>query len=93
MSFCVHVSAQEFFSEDLWQTLPVSWQAVLQDLSYQQIADLLLDAKNKDRRCVRITVTTVDTSVIHIVQFLCAIVSFVFCSPTIGILQCGLCPC
>lgn len=41
---------QEFFSEDLWKSLPCSWQLVLQDLSYQQTADLLLDSKNQDRR-------------------------------------------
>uniref|UniRef100_A0A3Q1FLJ1 Methyltransferase like 25B n=1 Tax=Acanthochromis polyacanthus TaxID=80966 RepID=A0A3Q1FLJ1_9TELE len=40
----------EFFTEDLWQTLPSSWQAVLQELSYPQIADLFLDATNEDRR-------------------------------------------
>uniref|UniRef100_A0A673A746 Ribosomal RNA adenine dimethylase domain containing 1 n=1 Tax=Sphaeramia orbicularis TaxID=375764 RepID=A0A673A746_9TELE len=33
----------EFFTEDLWSTLPCSWQPVLKDLSYPQIADLLLD--------------------------------------------------
>uniref|UniRef100_A0A669CWS7 Methyltransferase like 25B n=1 Tax=Oreochromis niloticus TaxID=8128 RepID=A0A669CWS7_ORENI len=41
---------QEFFTEDLWHTLPSSWQPVLQDLSYPQIADLLLDATHEDRR-------------------------------------------
>lgn len=41
---------QEFFSEDLWRCLPVSWQLVLQELSYQQTADLLLDPNNPDRR-------------------------------------------
>ncbi|XP_026172385.1 methyltransferase-like protein 25B isoform X2 [Mastacembelus armatus] len=40
----------EFFTEDLWHTLPSSWQLVLQDLSYPQIADLLLDATHGDRR-------------------------------------------
>ncbi|XP_074509018.1 methyltransferase-like protein 25B [Sebastes fasciatus] len=40
----------EFFTEDLWHTLPISWQPVLQDLSYPQIADLLLDATHGDRR-------------------------------------------
>ncbi|XP_008292096.1 methyltransferase-like protein 25B [Stegastes partitus] len=40
----------EFFTEDLWHTLPSSWQAVLQDLSYPQIADLFLDATHEDRR-------------------------------------------
>uniref|UniRef100_A0A673AA74 Ribosomal RNA adenine dimethylase domain containing 1 n=1 Tax=Sphaeramia orbicularis TaxID=375764 RepID=A0A673AA74_9TELE len=41
---------QEFFTEDLWSTLPCSWQPVLKDLSYPQIADLLLDATHGDRR-------------------------------------------
>lgn len=41
---------QEFFTEDLWHTLPSTWQPVLQDLSYPQIADLLLDATHGDRR-------------------------------------------
>ncbi|KAM9851818.1 LOW QUALITY PROTEIN: methyltransferase-like protein 25B [Aulostomus maculatus] len=40
----------EFFSEDLWHTLPSSWRPVLQDLSYPQVADLLLDAAHGDRR-------------------------------------------
>ncbi|AWP15730.1 putative protein RRNAD1 [Scophthalmus maximus] len=40
----------EFFTEDLWHTLPSTWQPVLQDLSYPQIADLLLDAAHGDRR-------------------------------------------
>ncbi|XP_070768549.1 methyltransferase-like protein 25B [Enoplosus armatus] len=40
----------EFFTEDLWHTLPNTWQPVLQDLSYPQIADLLLDATHGDRR-------------------------------------------
>ncbi|XP_015227442.1 PREDICTED: protein RRNAD1 [Cyprinodon variegatus] len=40
----------EFFTENLWQTLPSAWQAVLQDLSYLQTADLLLDASPGDRR-------------------------------------------
>ncbi|XP_047217262.1 protein RRNAD1 [Girardinichthys multiradiatus] len=40
----------EFFTENLWQTLPSTWQAVLQDLSYPQTADLLLDASHEDRR-------------------------------------------
>ncbi|XP_039973757.1 protein RRNAD1 isoform X2 [Xiphias gladius] len=40
----------EFFTEDLWHTLPSAWQPVLQDLSYPQIADLLLDATHGDRR-------------------------------------------
>ncbi|XP_041648515.1 protein RRNAD1 [Cheilinus undulatus] len=40
----------EFFTEDLWHTLPDSWQLVLQDLTYPQVADLLLDANNGDNR-------------------------------------------
>lgn len=40
----------EFFTEDLWQTLPTSWQSVLKDLSFPQLAGLLLDATSKDRR-------------------------------------------
>ncbi|CAL1611889.1 unnamed protein product [Knipowitschia caucasica] len=40
----------EFFTEDLWQTLPSSWQSALGELSSQQIADLLLDPTCKDRR-------------------------------------------
>uniref|UniRef100_A0A4W4FZH7 Methyltransferase domain-containing protein n=1 Tax=Electrophorus electricus TaxID=8005 RepID=A0A4W4FZH7_ELEEL len=33
----------EFFSENLWETLPVGWQKALGDLSPPQIAQLLLD--------------------------------------------------
>ncbi|KAK2902940.1 hypothetical protein QQF64_010185 [Cirrhinus molitorella] len=40
----------EFFSESLWDTLPVSWQDALGDLTPPQIADLLLDKEIKDRR-------------------------------------------
>ncbi|XP_061675599.1 protein RRNAD1 [Syngnathoides biaculeatus] len=40
----------EFFTEDLWLKLPVSWQSVLQYLSYPQIADLLLDPDHGQRR-------------------------------------------
>ncbi|XP_051577934.1 protein RRNAD1 isoform X2 [Myxocyprinus asiaticus] len=40
----------EFFSESLWDTLPVSWQKALGDLTPPQIADLLLDKETKDRR-------------------------------------------
>ncbi|XP_050986444.1 protein RRNAD1 isoform X1 [Labeo rohita] len=40
----------EFFSESLWDTLPVSWQDALGDLTPPQIADLLLDREIKDRR-------------------------------------------
>ncbi|KAG7221165.1 hypothetical protein INR49_017494 [Caranx melampygus] len=39
----------DFFTEDLWHTLPRSWQPVLQDLTYPQVADLLLDATHGDR--------------------------------------------
>nr|XP_055066218.1 protein RRNAD1 [Misgurnus anguillicaudatus] len=40
----------EFFSENLWDTLPVSWQKALGDLTPPLIADLLLDKEIKDRR-------------------------------------------
>ncbi|KAM7421601.1 hypothetical protein PAMA_015648 [Pampus argenteus] len=53
LSHYSHVSDSyiiEFFTEDLWHTLPTSWQPVLQDLTYPQIADLLLDATHGDRR-------------------------------------------
>ncbi|XP_077430899.1 methyltransferase-like protein 25B [Vanacampus margaritifer] len=41
----------EFFTEDLWHKLPVRWQSVLQDLSYPQVAELLLlDAGHGHRR-------------------------------------------
>ncbi|XP_048009505.1 protein RRNAD1 isoform X3 [Megalobrama amblycephala] len=40
----------EFFSESLWDTLPVSWQEALGDLTPPQIADLLLDKEINDRR-------------------------------------------
>ncbi|XP_051922317.1 protein RRNAD1 isoform X1 [Hippocampus zosterae] len=40
----------EFFTEDLWHKLPVSWQSVLQHLSYYQIAELLIDAGHGHRR-------------------------------------------
>ncbi|KAM6935940.1 methyltransferase-like protein 25B isoform 1-T1 [Lycodopsis pacificus] len=40
----------EFFSKDHWQSLPNTWQPVLQDLTYRQVADLLLDATQGDRR-------------------------------------------
>lgn len=40
----------EFFTEDLWLTLPSNWQPVLQDLTYPQVADLLLDSSHQDRR-------------------------------------------
>ncbi|XP_076844521.1 methyltransferase-like protein 25B isoform X2 [Brachyhypopomus gauderio] len=39
----------EFFSENLWQTLPGGWQTALCDLSAPQIADLLLDRTMKNR--------------------------------------------
>jgi len=47
---CFSLSTQEFFSESLWDTLPVSWQEALGDLTPPQIADLLLDKDIKDRR-------------------------------------------
>ncbi|XP_075994420.1 methyltransferase-like protein 25B isoform X2 [Genypterus blacodes] len=40
----------EFFSEDLWLRLPSRWQQVLGELSYSQIADLLLDSAQEERR-------------------------------------------
>ncbi|XP_023657192.1 methyltransferase-like protein 25B isoform X2 [Paramormyrops kingsleyae] len=40
----------EFFSEDLWSKLPLSWQDALHDLSAPQIADLLLDRTITQRR-------------------------------------------
>ncbi|XP_077382430.1 methyltransferase-like protein 25B isoform X2 [Festucalex cinctus] len=41
----------EFFTEDLWHKLPLSWQSVLQHLSYPQVAELLLlDAGHGHRR-------------------------------------------
>ncbi|KAK5891716.1 hypothetical protein CesoFtcFv8_012165 [Champsocephalus esox] len=43
----------EFFTEDLWSSLPSSWRAVLRDLKYPQIADLLLGASHADRRLWR----------------------------------------
>ncbi|KAF4088173.1 hypothetical protein AMELA_G00079970 [Ameiurus melas] len=39
----------EFFSENLWETLPEGWQKALQDLSPPQIADLLLEREMKNR--------------------------------------------
>ncbi|KAG9276603.1 protein RRNAD1 [Astyanax mexicanus] len=39
----------EFFSENLWDTLPEGWQKALSDLTTPQIADLLLDNKIKSR--------------------------------------------
>ncbi|KAG7469568.1 hypothetical protein MATL_G00130160 [Megalops atlanticus] len=39
----------EFFSEGLWDTLPLSWQEALLNLSAPQIADLLLDKTRTDR--------------------------------------------
>uniref|UniRef100_A0A4W4G346 Methyltransferase domain-containing protein n=1 Tax=Electrophorus electricus TaxID=8005 RepID=A0A4W4G346_ELEEL len=39
----------EFFSENLWETLPVGWQKALGDLSPPQIAQLLLDRDAKKR--------------------------------------------
>ncbi|XP_028984236.1 protein RRNAD1 isoform X2 [Betta splendens] len=40
----------EFFTQDLWHTLPVSWQPALQNLSYPQVAELLLEPAHGDRR-------------------------------------------
>ncbi|KAJ8398421.1 hypothetical protein AAFF_G00426760 [Aldrovandia affinis] len=40
----------EFFSEGLWETLPLAWKEALHDLSAPQIADLLLDSTCTDRR-------------------------------------------
>ncbi|TRY90429.1 hypothetical protein DNTS_018924 [Danionella cerebrum] len=40
----------EFFSEGLWETLPVSWQEALGNLAPPKIGDLLLDKDCKDRR-------------------------------------------
>ncbi|XP_066539444.1 protein RRNAD1 [Hoplias malabaricus] len=39
----------EFFSENLWETLPEGWQKALRDLTAPQIADLLLDRQMKNR--------------------------------------------
>ncbi|KAJ7985561.1 hypothetical protein DPEC_G00353360 [Dallia pectoralis] len=39
----------EFFSEDLWDTLPAKWQQVIGNLTPPQIADLLLDRYNMNR--------------------------------------------
>uniref|UniRef100_A0A672FQP0 Methyltransferase domain-containing protein n=1 Tax=Salarias fasciatus TaxID=181472 RepID=A0A672FQP0_SALFA len=40
----------EFFTEDLWSSLPSGWQHALQDLTYPQVADLLLDVAQENRR-------------------------------------------
>ncbi|KAJ8290107.1 hypothetical protein GJAV_G00008780 [Gymnothorax javanicus] len=40
----------EFFTEGLWNALPLAWTQALCDLSYPHIADLLLDSTCKDRR-------------------------------------------
>ncbi|XP_062394824.1 protein RRNAD1 [Sardina pilchardus] len=40
----------EFFSENLWESLPLSWQEPLNQLSPPQIADLLLDKSATDIR-------------------------------------------
>ncbi|XP_077454889.1 methyltransferase-like protein 25B isoform X2 [Stigmatopora argus] len=40
----------EFFTQDLWHKLPVSWQSVLHHLSYPQIAELLLETEHQHRR-------------------------------------------
>ncbi|XP_053350952.1 protein RRNAD1 [Clarias gariepinus] len=39
----------EFFSENLWETLPKGWQEALRDLSPPQVADLLLERETKHR--------------------------------------------
>ncbi|MCJ8728657.1 hypothetical protein PDJAM_G00006870 [Pangasius djambal] len=39
----------EFFSENLWETLPEGWQKALRDLSPPQVADLLLERETKNR--------------------------------------------
>ncbi|KAG7335998.1 hypothetical protein KOW79_000691 [Hemibagrus wyckioides] len=39
----------EFFSENLWETLPEGWQKALRDLSPPQVADLLLEREIKNR--------------------------------------------
>ncbi|KAF5907733.1 protein RRNAD1, partial [Clarias magur] len=39
----------EFFSENLWETLPKGWQEALQDLSPPQVADMLLERETKNR--------------------------------------------
>lgn len=52
LSLYKHISDSyiiEFFSEDLWETLPSRWQQALSDLSPPQIADLLLDRGNVNR--------------------------------------------
>ncbi|XP_053699725.1 protein RRNAD1 isoform X1 [Synchiropus splendidus] len=40
----------DFFTEDLWGKLPESWRSVLDDLTYPQVADLLLDRSLTQRR-------------------------------------------
>ncbi|KAM9783167.1 methyltransferase-like protein 25B [Neosynchiropus ocellatus] len=40
----------DFFTEDLWGKLPESWRSVLDDLTYPQVADLLLDPSHTQRR-------------------------------------------
>ncbi|KAL6488553.1 hypothetical protein MHYP_G00022940 [Metynnis hypsauchen] len=39
----------EFFSENLWETLPEGWQRALSDLTAPQVADLLLDKDISNR--------------------------------------------
>ncbi|XP_062848541.1 protein RRNAD1 [Trichomycterus rosablanca] len=39
----------EFFSENLWETLPKGWQKALEDLTAPQVAELLLDNQTKNR--------------------------------------------
>ncbi|XP_062321463.1 protein RRNAD1 [Osmerus eperlanus] len=52
LSLYKHISDSyiiEFFSEELWETLPTNWQKALCDLSPPQISDLLLDRSNVHR--------------------------------------------
>ncbi|KAL2084376.1 hypothetical protein ACEWY4_019894 [Coilia grayii] len=53
LSIYKHISDSyiiEFFSENLWETLPVSWQETLSKLKPPQIADLLLDKTVENRK-------------------------------------------
>ncbi|XP_041962338.1 protein RRNAD1 isoform X2 [Alosa sapidissima] len=52
LSLYKHISDSyiiEFFSENLWESLPLSWQEPLNQLSPPQIADLLLDKSVTNR--------------------------------------------
>ncbi|XP_072535631.1 methyltransferase-like protein 25B [Salminus brasiliensis] len=52
LSIYKHISDSyiiEFFTENLWDTLPEGWQKALSDLTAPQIADLLLDSEIKNR--------------------------------------------